>query len=91
MFQKLKILNENIDKLDEINDCKFSFENFNQINSQLEKTLFELKSNELNFEKSDFTQDQLNSFKYILNKIEKLDSKITHKANLFESFSKSKT
>tara|TARA_B100000242_G_scaffold284169_1_gene247172 strand:- start:1471 stop:1746 length:276 start_codon:yes stop_codon:yes gene_type:complete len=91
MFQKLKILNENIDKLDEINDCKFSFENFNQINSQLEKTLFELKSNELSFEKSNFTQDQLNSFKYILNKIEKLDSKITHKANLFESFSKSKT
>ena len=91
MFQKLKILNENIDKLDEINDCKFSFENFNQINSQLEKTLFELKSNELSFEKSNFTQDQLNSFKDILNKIEKLDSKITHKANLFESFSKSKT
>ena len=91
MFQKLKILNENIDKLDEINDCKFSFENFNQINSQIEKTLFEIKSNGLSFEKSNFTQDQLNSFKYILNKIEKLDSKITHKANLFESFSKSKT
>ena len=35
MLQKIKILDEKLDKLDEINNNKFLFEKFNQINSQV--------------------------------------------------------
>ena len=46
MIQKLEILDENLNKLDEINNMSFSFENFKEINSQIEKILVDLKSNE---------------------------------------------
>ena len=89
MLQKIKILGEKLDKLDEINNEKFLFEKFNQINSQIETILVEIKSNNLSNEQNDFSKDQLNIFKNLLNKIERLEIKILHKANLFESFSKS--
>ena len=89
MLQKIKILGEKLDKLDEINNDKFLFEKFNQINSQIETILVEIKSNTLSNEKNNFSKDHLNIFKNLLNKIERLEIKISHKANLFESFSKS--
>ena len=89
MLQKIKILDEKLDKLDEINDDKFLFEKFNQINSQIETILVEIKSNNLSNEKNTFSKDHLNIFKNLLNKIERLETNILHKANLFESFSKS--
>jgi len=89
MLQKIKILGEKLDKLDEINNDKFIFEKFNQINSQIETILVEIKSNNLSNEQNDFSKDHLNVFKNLLNKIERLEIKILHKANLFESFSKS--
>ena len=46
MIEKLEILDENLNKLDEINNMSFSFENFKEINSQIEKILVDLKSNE---------------------------------------------
>ena len=89
MLQKIKILGEKLDKLDEINNDKFLFEKFNQINSQIETILVEIKSNNLSNEKNTFSKDHLNIFKNLLNKIERLETNILHKANLFESFSKS--
>ena len=89
MLQKIKILDEKLDKLDEINNNKFLFEKFNQINSQIETILVDLNSNELSNEKYSFSEDHLNIFKNLFNKIEKLEAKILLKANLLESFSKS--
>ena len=89
MLQKIKILDEKLDKLDEINNNKFLFEKFNQINSQIETILVELKSNELSNGQYSFSNDHQNIFKNLFNKIEKLEAKILLKANLFESFSKS--
>ena len=91
MLQKFKILGEKLDKLDEINNDKFLFEKFNQINSQIETILVEIKSNKLSNEQNNFSKDHLNIFKNLLNKIERLEIKISHKANLFESFSKSRS
>ena len=89
MLQKIKILDEKLDKLYEINNNKFLFEKFNEINSQIERILLDIKSNELNNEANNFSEDYLNIFKNLLNKIERLEVKILHKAQLFESFSKS--
>ena len=91
MLQKIKILDEKLDKLDEINNDKFLFEKFNQINSQIETILVEIKSDKSRNKEYMFSQDYLNIFKNLLNKIERLETKILHKAHLFESFSKSKT
>ena len=89
MIKKIKILDEKLDKLAEINNDKFLFEKFNQINSQIETILFEIKSNKLSNEQNNFSEDHLNIFKNLLNKIERLEIKILHKANLFGTFSKS--
>ena len=89
MLQKIKILDEKLNKLKEINNDKFSFEEFNQVNSQIETILVEIKSNKFSNEQNNFSKDHLNIFKNLLNKIERLELKILHKANLFESFSKS--
>ena len=89
MLQKIKILDEKLDKLDEINNEKFLFEKFNQINSQIEKILFEIQSNDLTKENNSLPSDYLDIFKNLLNKIDRLETKIMYKANLFESFSKS--
>ena len=91
MLQKIKILDEKLDKLDEINNDKFLFEKFNQINSQIETILVEIKSDKSSNKQYTFSQDHLNIFKNLLNKIERLETKILHKAHLFEAFSKSKT
>ena len=91
MIQKLEILDENLNKLDEINNMSFSFENFKEINSQIEKILVDLKANEetLDLNKSD--EEYTNIFNNILNKIDMLETKILPKANLLASFSKSKS
>ena len=89
MLQKIKILDEKLDKLDEINNKKFLFEKYKQINSQIETLLVEIKTTEFSKEQNSFSSDHLNLFKDILNKIDKLETKILYKANLFESFSKS--
>ena len=91
MLQKLEILDETLNALDNINNKRFSSERFKEVNSQFEKILMELKSNEeiLNIDKS--SQEYINIFNNILNKIEILESKILPKANLLDSFSKSKS
>ena len=91
MIQKLEILDENLNKLDEINNMSFSFENFKEINSQIEKILVDLKSNEETLTINKSSQEYINIFNNILNKIEILETKILPKANLLASFSKSKS
>ena len=91
MIQKLEILDENLNKLDEINNMSFSFENFKEINSQIEKILVDLKSNEETFKINKSSQDYIHIFNKILNKIYMLETKILPKANLLSSFSKSKS
>ena len=91
MIQKLEILDENLNKLDEINNMSFSFENFKEINSQIEKILVDLKSNEETFKINKSSQEYINIFNNILNKIVMLETKFLPKANLLASFSKSKS
>ena len=91
MIQKLEILDENLNKLDEINNMSFSFENFKEINSQIEKILVDLKSNEETLKINKSSQEYINIFVNILNKIDMLETKILPKANLLASFSKSKS
>ena len=91
MIQKLEILDENLNKLDEINNMSFSFENFKEVNSQIEKILVDLKSNEETLKINKSSQEYINIFNNILNKIDMLETKILPKANLLDSFSKSKS
>ena len=91
MIQKIEILDESLNKLDEINNMSFSFENFKEINSQIEKILVDLKSNEETLKINKSYQEYINIFNNILNKIDMLETKILPKANLLASFSKSKS
>ena len=91
MIQKLEILDENLNKLDEINNMSFSFENFKEINSQIEKILVDLKSNEEILKINKSSQEYINVYNNILNKIDILETKILPKANLLASFSKSQS
>ena len=91
MIQKLEILDETLDLLNDINNKRFSFEKFKDVNSQFEKILIELKSNEETLKINKSSQEYINIFNNILNKIDMLETKILPKANLLASFSKSKS
>ena len=91
MIQKLEILDENLNKLDEINNTSFSSENFKEINSQIDKILVDLKSNEETLKINKSSKEYIYIFNNILNKIDMLETKILPKANLLASFSKSKS
>ena len=91
MIQKLEILDETLNSLDNINNKRFSFEKFKEVNSQFEKILMELKSNEETLKTNKSSQDYIYIFNNILNKIDMLETKILPKANLLDSFSKSKS
>ena len=90
MLQKFENLDDAINKLDEIKKQSFLFENFKQVNSQIENILSEINSNELNDQKIIYTEDERNILRNKLNKIDRIYSKIIPKANLLEEFSKSK-
>ncbi len=89
MLQKFENLDAALNKLDEINKQRFLFENFKQVNSQIENILSEINSNEINDQKIIYTEDDRNILRNMLNKIDRLESKIIPKANLLEEFSKS--
>ena len=91
MIQKLENLNECLDTLDEINSKRFSFEKFKEVNSQIEKILIELKSNEQTLKIKKSSEEYSNFFNFLLNKIDMIETKILPKANLLASFSKSKS
>ena len=91
MIQKLEILDETLNSLDNINNKRFSYDKFKEVNSQFEKILMELKSNEETLKINKSSQEYINIFNNILNKINMLETKILPKANLLASFSKSKS
>ena len=91
MIQKLEILDETLNSLDDINNERFSSEKFKEVNSQFEKILMELKSNEETLKKNKFSEDYINLLNNLLNKIGLLETKILPKANLLALFSKSKS
>ena len=91
MIQKLKIFDETLDVLDKTNSKRFSSEKFKEINSQFENLLTELKSDEETLKINKTSQEYINIFNKILNKIDMLETKILPKANLLNSFSNSKS
>ena len=91
MIQKLEILDETLNELDEINNMRFSSQKFKEVNSKIEDILVELKSNEQIFKNNKSSEDYINSFTKLLNKIDTLETKILPKANLLITFSKSKS
>ena len=68
MIQELETLDQTLDMLDEINNMSFSFENFKEINSQIEKVLVDLKSNEETLKINKSSQEYINIFNNIFNK-----------------------
>ena len=91
MIQKLEILDETLNSLDDLNNKRFSSERFKEVNTQFEKILMELKSNEETLKIKKSSQEYINIFNNILNKIDMLETKILPKANLLDSFSKTKS
>ena len=91
MIQKLKNLDEILNSLDDINNKRFSSERFKEVNTQFEKILMELKSNEETLKINKSSEEYINIFNNLLNKIEMLETKVLPKANLLDAFSKSKS
>ena len=89
MLDKLKILDKALDKLDIINKDKFSSEKFRDVNLEIEMILLDIKSNYLNNEEIKHSEEHLIIFENLLNKIDKLETKILPKANLLDTFSSS--
>tara|TARA_B100000575_G_C22687715_1_gene417386 strand:+ start:178 stop:453 length:276 start_codon:yes stop_codon:yes gene_type:complete len=89
MIQKLKILDETLNQLDEINKVGFLYEDFKKVNSELEKILVDLKSENLTLQNNKFSEEYRNIYENTLNKIDNLESKILPKANLLNSFTNS--
>ena len=59
MIQELETLDQTLDMLDEINNRSFVSKNFKEINSQIEKILLKLKSNEETIKKNKFSEDYI--------------------------------
>ena len=87
MENKFKIINSILDKLEKINDEKFSSDKFNDLNNSLETELNTIKS--VLDEKIDSSSNDKFMVLDLISKIERLEAKILPKAELINSFSKS--
>ena len=87
MENKFKIINSILDKLEIINDEKFSSDKFNDLNNSLETELNTIKS--VLDEKIDNYPNDKSMVLDLISKIERLEAKILPKAELINSFSKS--
>ena len=91
MIDKLNKFDLNLNKLEELDENKFSSNNFKDVNQQLEAIISQiLSSMNIDSEKTLSTDEQV-FLENILSKIEKLETKILPKANLLNSFSQSIT
>ena len=89
MIDKLDTIDLNLNKLEELNKNKFSSLDFKEVNQRLETVMSELVSTiNIDQEKTLNSEEQV-FLQKILSKIEKLELKISPKANLLNSFSKS--
>ena len=89
MIDKLNKLDLSLMKLEELDKDRFSFNNFKEINLQLENVVNEIMSSINTDLEKKLSDDEQVFLEKILSKIEKLESKILPKANLLNSFSKS--
>ena len=89
MEDKFKIINSILDKLEVINDEKFSSDKFNDLNNSLETELNTIKS--VFDEKIDNALNDKFMVLDLISKIERLEAKVLPKAELINSFSKSTT
>ena len=87
MENEFKNINIILDKLEKINDEKFSSDKFNGLNYSLETELNIIKS--LIDEKKIDSQNKKSIVIDLICKIERLEAKILPKAELINSFSKS--
>ena len=87
MENEFKNINIILDKLEKINDEKFSSDKFNGLNYSLETELNIIKS--LIDEKKIDSQNKKSIVTDLISKIERLEAKILPKAELINSFSKS--
>ena len=87
MENKFKNINLILDKLEIINDEKFSSDKFNDLNYSLEIELNTIKS--VLDEKIIDSQNEKSFVIDLISKIERLEAKILPKAELINSFSKS--
>lgn len=87
MENKFKIINSMLDKLEIINDEKFSSDKFNDLNISLETELSTIKS-VLDEKIDNYPNDNIIVLD-LISKIERLEAKILPKAELINSFSKS--
>ena len=87
MEDKFKIINSILDKLEVINDEKFSSDKFNDLNNSLETELNTIKS--MLDEKLNNSLNEKFIVLDLISKIERLEAKILPKAELINSFSKS--
>ena len=87
MENKFKIINSILDKLEVINDEKFSSDKFNDLNNSLETELNTIKS--VLDEKIGYSPNEKFIVLDLISKIERLEAKILPKAELINSFSKS--
>ena len=87
MENKFKNINSILDKLEIINDEKFSSDKFNDLNYSLERELNSIKS--VIDEKIINSQNEKFIVLDLISKIERLEAKILPKAELINSFSKS--
>ena len=91
MIDKLNKLDLNLNKLEELDKNKFSSNNFKDVNKQLESILSQIKSSINIDSEKELSADEKVFLDNILFKIEKLETKMLPKANLFNSFSQSIT
>jgi len=75
--------------LEELNKKKFSYSEFEIVNSKLQKLLDEIALRKVELQKDNFFLDNKNMFLEIISKIESLQDKMIPKAEIINSFSKS--
>ena len=90
MIDKLETIDSNLNKLEDLNKNKFSSLKFKEVNQQLEVVLSQIVSIINIDQEKDLSLDEQVFLEKILSKIEKLELKILPKANLLNSFSKSR-
>ncbi len=89
MIDELENLTLNLEKLEELDNKKFSSNNFKEVNRQLEDVVSQLMSKFNMYQENVLSTQEQALFINIVNKIEKLELKILPKANILNSFSKS--
>jgi hypothetical protein len=88
-MNKLQKTHSIVDKLDELNKCKFNSSDFVSLNKEFQLTLDEIVEERKANPKKEITTDDKNNIFDLISKIESLEAKILPKAYLMNSFSKS--